>query len=131
VDRDHRTNGKTTTTALTCHLLRAAGINAVAVGNIGPAATAAIENPDAEVFVAEVSSFQLALTDRFHPKVAVLLNITPDHLNWHKTLEYYVADKARIFQNLGGEDVAVVDIDDGAPRPSPTSSPSAMSRSYA
>ena len=111
------TNGKTTTTALTCHLLRAAGINAVAVGNIGPAATAAIENPDAEVFVAEVSSFQLALTDRFHPKVAVLLNITPDHLNWHKTLEYYVADKARIFQNLGGEDVAVVDIDDGGAAP--------------
>lgn len=106
------TNGKTTTTALTCHLLRSAGIRAVAVGNIGSAATAAIESPEAEVLVAEVSSFQLALTERFRPHVAVLLNITPDHLDWHGSLDAYVADKTRVFANMGADDLAVIDVDD-------------------
>ena len=111
------TNGKTTATALTCHLLRSAGIRAVAVGNIGSPATAALEGPSAEVFVAEVSSFQLALIERFHPRVAVLLNITPDHLDWHGSLEVYTADKTKVFQNMGAEDFAVVDVDDAGSAP--------------
>lgn len=107
------TNGKTTTTALIAHLLTMGGIPARAVGNIGPPAIEAVEEGDAaEVLVAEVSSFQLALTDTFHPRVAILLNITPDHIDWHGSLEAYARDKARIFANLGPDDVAVVDVDD-------------------
>jgi UDP-N-acetylmuramoylalanine--D-glutamate ligase len=111
------TNGKTTTTALLAHLLRAGGIAAEAVGNIGPAATAALSNPETEILVAEVSSFQLALTKSFHPKVTVLLNITPDHADWHGSLEQYVADKVRVFENMTGSDVAVIDADDPGSAP--------------
>lgn len=112
------TNGKTTTTALVTHLLGTAGVDARAVGNIGsPAIEAVSEDLGSGVLVAEVSSFQLALTQDFHPRVAVLLNITPDHLDWHGSLEGYVADKVRVFQNLGPDDVAVVDIDDAGSRP--------------
>jgi len=112
------TNGKTTTTALIVHLLEAGGIPARAVGNIGPTAIAAVAGErDGEVLVAEVSSFQLAHTDTFHPRVAVLLNLTPDHINWHGSLEAYAAHKARIFANLGSEDVAVIDVDDAGSAP--------------
>ena len=84
------TNGKTTTTALITHLLNAAGIAARSVGNYGPPAVeAAIGAPDGEVLVAEVSSFQLENVETFHPAVAVLLNITPDHVDWHGSLEAY------------------------------------------
>jgi UDP-N-acetylmuramoylalanine--D-glutamate ligase len=107
------TNGKTTTTALVVHLLQAAGMPARAVGNIGsPAITAVADTPVEEVLVAEVSSFQLALTETFRPRVAVLLNITPDHVNWHGSLEAYVADKVKVFANLAEGDVAVIDCDD-------------------
>ena len=107
------TNGKTTTTALVAHLLETGGITARPVGNIGAPAIAAVAEaaPD-EVFVAEVSSFQLALTHEFHPTVAVLLNVTPDHLDWHGSLEQYAADKMRVFANLTSEDLAIVDVDD-------------------
>jgi UDP-N-acetylmuramoylalanine--D-glutamate ligase len=118
-ESDHRwvaitgTNGKTTTTALTTHLLVTAGIPAVSVGNIGSAATAALETvPSTTVLVAEVSSFQLALTSRFRPRVAVLLNITPDHTDWHGSMDAYVADKGRVFANMGPGDTAVIDVDD-------------------
>ena len=107
------TNGKTTTTALTTHLLQAGGIAARAVGNIGSPAIAAVGQSDKdEVLVAEVSSFQLSLTQSFHPMVAVLLNITPDHLDWHGSLGAYSADKIRVFANLTPEDLAVIDADD-------------------
>ncbi len=107
------TNGKTTTTALLEHLLRESGIPAESVGNIGRAATrVAREAGPATVFVAEVSSFQLALTERFHPRVAVLLNITPDHVDWHGSLDAYTADKARVFANQTSGDTAVINIDD-------------------
>jgi len=107
------TNGKTTTTALAAHLLTAGGEPAIAVGNIGaPAIEAVAEEDDGVVLVAEVSSFQLALTERFHPRVAVLLNITPDHIDWHGSYERYAEDKARVFANLGRDDVAVIGIDD-------------------
>lgn len=107
------TNGKTTVTSLVTHLLNTAGMAAVAAGNIGaPALDAARRAPASSVIVAECSSFQLALTDQFHPRVAVLLNITPDHIDWHGSLEAYAADKARIFRNIGAGDTAIVDIDD-------------------
>lgn len=107
------TNGKTTTTALTAHLLNEGGIPARAVGNIGVPTIEAVETGDeGQILVAEVSSFQLALTEAFHPRVAVLLNITPDHVDWHGSIERYAADKARIFANLGPDDVAVIDADD-------------------
>jgi UDP-N-acetylmuramoylalanine--D-glutamate ligase len=111
------TNGKTTTTALLAHLLQAGGMRAEAVGNIGFAATDALELADTDIFVAEVSSFQLSLMETFHPKVAVLLNITPDHIDWHGSLEAYAADKARIFENMTSEDTAVIDVDDPGAAP--------------
>jgi len=112
------TNGKTTTTALLAHLLDSGGIPALAVGNIGvPAIEAVAECDSARVLVAEVSSFQLALTETFHPRAAVLLNITPDHIDWHGSLESYVEDKTRIFHNLTADDVAVIDVDDAGSAP--------------
>jgi len=112
------TNGKTTTTALVSHLLREAGMPAEPVGNIGQPAitTAAVAGPST-VLVAEVSSFQLALTECFHPRVSVLLNVTPDHLDWHGSLETYAADKARIFANQTTGDVAVINVDDPGSAP--------------
>ncbi len=106
------TNGKTTTTALIAHILLQAGVPARPVGNYGPPAINAVDEARGEVLVAEVSSFQLALTDRFHPRVAVLLNITPDHIDWHGSLDAYAMDKAKVFANLGPDDVAVIDVDD-------------------
>ncbi|MEC4295793.1 UDP-N-acetylmuramoyl-L-alanine--D-glutamate ligase [Adlercreutzia shanghongiae] len=94
------TNGKTTTTALACHLLRAAGMNAAAVGNIGETCIAAVAAGATDVYVAEVSSYQLASTRLFAPDVAVVLNITPDHLSWHGSLEAYAAAKWKALANL-------------------------------
>jgi len=112
------TNGKTTTTSLVEHLLNVGGIPARAVGNIGPVAIEAVESASAgEVLVAEVSSFQLSNIDTFRPKVAVLLNLTPDHVNYHGTLEEYAAAKARVFENLSEGDVAIVDVDDPGSAP--------------
>jgi UDP-N-acetylmuramoylalanine--D-glutamate ligase len=111
------TNGKTTVTALVGHLLAEAGVPAETVGNIGrPAIAVTPRTGRATVIVAEVSSFQLALTEEFRPRVAVLLNITPDHVDWHGSLETYASDKARVFANQGPEDVAVIDIDDAGSR---------------
>jgi len=107
------TNGKTTTTALITHLLREDGRSAVAVGNIGVPAVAVAPAVEANgIIVAECSSFQLALTLDFHPRIAVLLNITPDHIDWHGSMEAYAADKTRVFANLHSGDVAVIDVDD-------------------
>ncbi len=112
------TNGKTTTTALITHLLNCGGLSARSVGNFGPPAIQAVAEAIAgEVLVAEVSSFQLALTDSFHPRVAVLLNVTPDHVDWHGSLESYAADKGRVFANLTPDDTAVVDVDDAGSAP--------------
>lgn len=104
------TNGKTTTTALCAHLLQAAGKDAVAVGNIGDTCIEAVRKGEADHFVAEVSSYQLASSVRFAPQVAVLLNITPDHIKWHKSFEAYCAAKQRIYANLSSSGgVAVMD----------------------
>ena len=104
------TNGKTTTTALCAHLLKTAGKNAAAVGNIGDTCIEAVGKEAIDYYVAEASSYQLASTRRFAPQVAVLLNITPDHIKWHKSLEAYQAAKQRIYANLADVNgVAVMD----------------------
>lgn len=107
------TNGKTTTTSLTTHLLRAGGLEAESVGNIGTLVTDRVAcRPEGGWLVAELSSFQLATTRLLHPRVAVLLNVTPDHLEWHGSMEAYAAAKERAFANLGEGDLAVVSVDD-------------------
>ncbi len=107
------TNGKTTTTSLVTALLREAGERAVSVGNIGTLAISQVERRHAgEWFVAELSSFQLAETRRLRPRAAALLNVSPDHLAWHGSLERYVEAKERVFANMGAGDVAVVSCED-------------------
>ena len=94
------TNGKTTVTALIEHLLRADGIDAVAGGNIGTALSElAMREPQPDWAVVECSSFQLAGIDRFAPRVGILTNLAPDHLDWYDGVESYYADKARLFTN--------------------------------
>lgn len=105
------TNGKTTTTALCAHLLRTAGFSARAVGNIGdPCITAVRDRGEGEYLVAELSSFQLASMNLFSPRVAVLLNITPDHVTWHGSHQAYIDAKKRIFGNLQFDSLAIVDV---------------------
>lgn len=107
------TNGKTTTTSLTDHLLRSSGVPSVAVGNIGEPPTAEVDaRAEGSWFVAELSSYQVATTFELHPRVAVLLNITPDHLSWHRTHEAYALAKIRLFQNMGPDDLIVIDAED-------------------
>ncbi len=107
------TNGKTTTTKLTQQLLVAGGLSAKAVGNIGLVATGEVlDRPKDEWFVAELSSFQLATSRRLHPRVACLLNVTPDHVEWHGSLEAYADAKERVFANLDEGDLAVVSCED-------------------
>jgi UDP-N-acetylmuramoylalanine--D-glutamate ligase len=104
------TNGKSTTVRLLEAMLRSAGLRARAAGNVGEAALDLVGEP-LDVAVLEVSSFQLETVDRFHPRVAVLLNLTPDHLDRHGSLAGYLAAKARIFENQTGDDVAIVTAD--------------------
>ena len=103
------TNGKTTTTALLAHLLNAAGMLAYPCGNIGDTCTQSVEHRRAgETLVAEMSSYGLASTSRFAPQVAALLNITPDHLSWHGSLQAYADAKLKVFQNMGPGNTAVI-----------------------
>ena len=95
------TNGKTTTTAMAAHLLRAAGLAADAVGNIGDTCIEAVAAGATDVYVAETSSYQLASTRDFAPDVAVVLNITPDHLAWHRSHQAYADAKWKVLANLG------------------------------
>ena len=107
------TNGKTTTTGMIAAILAAAGIDAPACGNYGhPFPTAARERHDA--LVVEASSFQLDVQTSFHPRVSVLLNLAPDHLDWHGTFEAYADAKATIFALQHGDDVHVGNRDDAA-----------------
>ena len=94
------TNGKTTVCALAAHVLSGAGLAAAAVGNIGDPCIEAVGAGRTEVYVAEVSSYQLASTRLFAPNVAVLLNITPDHLSWHRSFEAYRDAKLGLLANL-------------------------------
>ena len=103
------TNGKSTTTELITQILQAAGKRAVACGNYGkPLCEVALLSRELDWAVAEVSSFQLETIDTFRPRIAVYLNLTPDHLDRYPTLEAYAAAKARIFENQKAEDVAVI-----------------------
>ena len=105
------TNGKTTVTTLVAEMLTASGMRAIVAGNIGTPLTIAVGQP-VDVVVAEVSSFQLQLAPRFHPRVGVWLNLAPDHLDWHGSDESYAAAKFRVWENQGPDDVAVANADD-------------------
>ncbi len=105
------TNGKSTTTALIGHLIRQAGGDAQVGGNIGRAVLDLDPPEDQTVYVIEISSYQLDLAPGFRPDVAVLLNITPDHLDRHGSFDNYVAIKDRIFANQTGRGYAIFGID--------------------
>lgn len=108
-------NGKTTTTALLGEILEASSFPTFVGGNIGvPVISAVEELPAGALVVAELSSFQLEATVNFRPHVAVLLNITPNHLDRHPSLEAYTQAKARIFANQTSEDFAILNADDPA-----------------
>jgi UDP-N-acetylmuramoylalanine--D-glutamate ligase len=106
-------NGKTTTTTLAGEVVAAGGIRVVVGGNIGTPAISLVEGATANtIAVWEVSSFQLETIQTFRPQIAVVLNITPDHLDRHRTFDAYVNAKARIFENQQGSDFAVLNEDD-------------------
>ncbi|MCJ7725046.1 MAG: UDP-N-acetylmuramoyl-L-alanine--D-glutamate ligase [Acidimicrobiia bacterium] len=105
------TNGKTTITQLAADMLEASGMRAAAVGNIGDPLCDAVGEPW-DALVIEASSFQLRFIDAFHPRAAVLLNVAPDHLDWHGSFDAYRDAKAQIFRNQGPEDLLVYDEDD-------------------
>jgi UDP-N-acetylmuramoylalanine--D-glutamate ligase len=106
-------NGKTTTSALAGHILAGAGRPVIVAGNIGtPLISRVDESSESTVTVAEVSSFQLEWIESFRPDVAVVLNLTPDHLDRHGSFEDYCRAKLRIFENQTGGDFAVLNADD-------------------
>ncbi|HUZ45773.1 MAG TPA: UDP-N-acetylmuramoyl-L-alanine--D-glutamate ligase [Terriglobia bacterium] len=107
------TNGKTTTTALLGKILEASGFSTFVGGNIGvPLISASEQDPQASMVVSELSSFQLETIDSFQPHVAVLLNLTPNHLDRHADFDAYIAAKARIFENQAEDDYAILNADD-------------------
>ncbi len=108
-------NGKTTTTALLGRILEASGFRAFVGGNIGMPLISAVDtvSPDT-IVVAELSSFQLEIIQDFRPHVAVLLNLTANHLDRHRSFDDYVRAKTQIFRNQTAEDVAVLNADDPA-----------------
>lgn len=107
------TNGKTTTTALTGEIMKSYFDDVFVVGNIGlPYTEYADAMKDSSVTVAEISSFQLETIHTFKPEVSAILNITPDHLNRHHTMECYVNTKARIAKNQGPRDICVLNYED-------------------
>ncbi len=111
------TNGKTTTTSLVGDILKAFYKRVFVVGNIGtPYTTTALETEDESVTVAEISSFQLETIDKFRPNISAILNITPDHLNRHKTIESYSAIKMSITKNQKPEDICILNYDDAVLR---------------
>src|SRR5712691_11648923 len=108
-------NGKTTTTSRIGHILETAGLPVQVAGNIGTPLISRVDvSSDAGFTVVEASSFQLESISAFRPDVAVLLNVTPDHLDRHGSFETYGRSKARIFENQTEEDAAVLNADDAA-----------------
>jgi UDP-N-acetylmuramoylalanine--D-glutamate ligase len=117
-------NGKTTTTILVEHILRNAGFRTMLAGNVGTPLISCVESmTDDTVTVAELSSFQLELIETFRPDIGVFLNLTPDHLDRHHTMETYGAAKARLFENQAELDAAVLNADDPALTPYAPSTP--------
>ena len=106
------TNGKSTTTALIGHMVRRCGGNVQVGGNIGKAVLELGAPEPSTVYVVEVSSYQIDLAPSLAPHVGVLLNITPDHIDRHGTVEHYAEVKARLFRNQGANDTAIIGIDD-------------------
>ena len=106
------TNGKSTVTTLITAILNASGVRAEAAGNIGRPLLDVVEEPW-DVIVAEISSFQLhTTTAAFRPKVAVLLNVAEDHIDWHGSFAEYTAVKARVFEHQRDDDLLVANLDD-------------------
>lgn len=107
------TNGKTTTTALLGEIFKKTGKKTYIAGNIGESIAACAAQTDEDSLMAlEVSSFQLETIDSFKPHIAAILNLTPDHLDRHKTMESYLGIKMRIFENQDANDFAVLNYDD-------------------
>lgn len=107
------TKGKSTTTTLTGRMLEAGGHRVLVGGNIGQALSAQVDDSTEDtIHVVETSSFQLEVTDTFHPWIAVLLNFSPDHLDRHADIAEYAAAKARIFSNQTPDDWALLNADD-------------------
>lgn len=107
------TNGKTTTTTLTGEIMKAYNDETFVVGNIGNPYTKEVEKSSRQsVTVAEISSFQLETIDTFRPRVSAILNITPDHLNRHKTMACYIDTKFAITKNQTKEDLCVLNYED-------------------
>jgi UDP-N-acetylmuramoylalanine--D-glutamate ligase len=118
------TNGKTTVTAMIAHVLQSAGYDAPAGGNIGNALSElALREPQPEVAVVEVSSFQLGMARDFAPAVGVLTNLAPDHLDWYPDVETYYADKARLYQNADPDSRWVLNAEDERARELPGDAP--------
>ena len=106
-------NGKTTTTSLAGEIIAAGKFSTLVGGNIGTPAISFVDQAGpATWIVLEISSFQLETIVEFRPRIAVILNITPDHLDRHKTFANYVDAKARVFQNQGADDFTVLNADD-------------------
>lgn len=107
------TNGKTTTTILTGEILKAVNSQVAVVGNIGVPFSNNVEriNKDGWI-VSEISSFQLETVDKFKPNISAVLNISPDHLDRHKTYDNYIATKEKIFANQNKEDFCILNYDD-------------------
>ncbi len=110
------TNGKTTTTALVEHILRAAGHTAIACGNYGyPLSAVVMEEPQPEFAVLEVSSFQMETIVNFRPEVAVWLNFAPDHMDRYRKVEDYYNAKLRVFENMDESQLAIVRVGENLP----------------
>jgi UDP-N-acetylmuramoylalanine--D-glutamate ligase len=111
-------NGKTTTTSLVEHILKTAGMQTILAGNIGTPLIGCVDAMTEETWtVLELSSFQLESIATFRPNIGVFLNLTPDHLDRHRTMEAYGAAKARLFENQTGDDAAILNADDPATTP--------------
>ncbi|MFN3133941.1 MAG: UDP-N-acetylmuramoyl-L-alanine--D-glutamate ligase [Candidatus Kryptonium sp.] len=112
------TNGKTTTTSLIGHIFRTAGFKVIVAGNIGaPFSDFVLDADEKSIVVLEVSSFQLDHIESFRPRVAILLNITPDHLDRYDSFGDYILSKFRIFKNQKEDDFAVYNYDDEIVQP--------------
>lgn len=106
------TNGKSTTTSLTAHILAHAGYHVAAGGNLGPAALALPLLNDTGIYVLEMSSYMLERLDSYHANAACLLNLTPDHMERHGDMRGYAAAKMHVFDHMTASDCLVVSIDD-------------------
>ncbi|RTH29277.1 Mur ligase family protein, partial [Thermus scotoductus] len=118
------TAGKTTTTLFTAHLLRGQGLKALEGGNVDPPLVSVVD--EAEVAVAELSSFQLERIHTFHPRVAVLLNLGVDHLDRHGSVEAYHQAKLNLLKNLTPEDALVYNEGDPKVRQAALASPARL-----